>query len=191
MDTEPNLFATVNTSLAGKLLVTPPGLSDPRIRGGLTLVLEHSDEGAIGLLLNRPSLAPLEEVAPEWMNMAAEPQVIFAGGPVDHDALITLGRSDTEEGQLGLGVHSVDLDSQPSLINAEHGIHTVRTYSGYIGWASGQLEHEVEDDFWWVLDATLDDVFTNDPAGLWPRILGRQASPLSWYAHHPVDIRSN
>ena len=106
----------IGTSLAGRILVAPPGIKDPRFQAALTLVIEHSEEGAIGLILNRPSLVTISDVFPDWEEMGAEPEVVFAGGPVDHDALIALGKSDDDNGTLVLGAHAIDLDDQPALV---------------------------------------------------------------------------
>ena len=110
--------------------------------------------------------------------------------PVDRDALIALGRSEACDGALVLGAHSVDLDAQPMLVKAE-GIEQVRVFAGYAGWASGQLEGEIATDAWWVVDGGIDDLFTDDPAGLWARVLHRQQGEMQWYAHFPTDASLN
>ena len=89
-----------------------------------------------------------------------------------------------------LGAHSVDLDAQPALVAAE-GVSGVRVFAGYAGWAAGQLEGEIATKQWWVVDATIDDLFTDDPDGLWARVLKRQGGELAWYAHYPSDPTLN
>ncbi|MFV0257160.1 MAG: YqgE/AlgH family protein [Acidimicrobiales bacterium] len=177
-------------SLAGRILVARPDLHDPNFDATLTLVLEHSDEGALGLVLNRPSRLTMADAFPDWEEMAAEPSVIFAGGPVDRDALIALGRSGDGRGALVLGAHSVDLDAQPALV-AGDGIAEVRVFAGYAGWGSGQLEAEIANHSWWVVDADIDDLFTDDPGRLWAKVLSRQTGNLAWYAHFPDDPSLN
>lgn len=180
----------VGMSLAGRILVARPDLPDPRFHATMMLLLEHGEEGALAVVLNRPSEVELADAFPDWEDLSAEPRVVFAGGPVDGDALIALGRPTQEPGQLVLGAHPVDLDQQPALVQAG-GVSEVRIFAGYAGWEPGQLEGELEADAWWVVDATIDDLFTDDPDGLWVRVMRRQGGQLAWYAHYPVDPRLN
>lgn len=179
----------VGMSLAGRILVARPDLHDPRFNSTLTLVLEHGSEGALGVVINRPSRLELADAFPDWEDMGGDPGVVFAGGPVDRDALIALGRPAKVEGGLVLGAHPVDLDEQPALVEAA-GVSQIRIFAGYAGWEAGQLEGEL-DDHWWVVDATIDDLFSDDPAGLWARVLRRQGGELAWYAHYPSDPSLN
>jgi putative transcriptional regulator len=186
-------FVHMAPSLSGRILVARPELHDPNFDATLTLILEHSDEGALGLVLNRPSRLTMADAFPDWEEMAADPDVVFAGGPVDRDALIALGRSEQCDGALVLGAHSVDLDAQPTLVAAE-GVTEVRVFAGYAGWAAGQLEGEIANEGWWVVDATIDDLFTDEPGRLWAKVLRRQRGelrPLRWYAHFPLDPSLN
>lgn len=183
-------FVHMAPSLAGRILVARPELHEPNFDGTLTLILEHSDEGALGLVLNRPSRLEMSEAFPDWDDLAVAPGYVFAGGPVDRDALIALGRSRTTEGGLVLGAHPIDLDDQPALVAAE-GMDGVRIFAGYAGWAAGQLEGEIANAGWWVVGATIDDLFTEDPINLWAQVLRRQGGELQWYAHFPVDPSLN
>ncbi len=186
-------------SLSGRILIARPELpvdggEDVDVvnpfEGTLTLILEHSDEGALGLVLNRPSELSMADAFPEWEELAAGPPLLFAGGPVDRDALIALGRSEDCTGSLVLGAHSVDLDAQPALVAAE-GVYGVRVFAGYAGWAAGQLEGEIATRKWWVVDATIDDLFTDEPEKLWADVLRRQDGEPRWYAHYPLDPSVN
>ena len=183
-------FVHMAPSLSGRILIARPEFHDETFWATLTLILEHSDEGALGLVLNRPSRLSMADAFPDWEDMAAEPDVVFAGGPVDRDALIALGRSDEGGGALVLGAHSVDLDAQPALVAAE-GIAEVRVFAGYAGWAAGQLEGEIANHSWWVVDAEPSDLFTNEPSRLWAKVLQREGGELEWYAHYPMDPSVN
>ncbi len=180
----------IGMSLAGRILVARPDLEDPRFNATLMLLLEHGSEGALGVVINRPSKLELADAFPDWEDLGAEPNVVFAGGPVDRDALIALGRPSRHDGELVLGAHPVDLDDQPALVEAG-GVSAVRVFAGYAGWEAGQLEGEIANDDWWVVEATIDDLFTDDPDGLWARVLRRQGGELAWYAHFPVDPTLN
>lgn len=179
----------MSSSLEGRLLVSKPEFHDPNFDGTITLLLEHNDAGALGIILNRPSDLSVDEPFPGWSGLTADPPVIFAGGPVERDGLIALGRS-TFDGMLPLGIHSVDLDKQPELLRGD-GIEDVRIFAGYAGWGSGQLEGELATGAWWVTDAELDDVFFTDPRQLWPRVMRRSGGELKWFAHFPSDATLN
>ena len=176
---------------AGRLLVASPLLVDPNFDLTVLLLLEHGPEGALGLILNRPSPLAVSDALSDWADVSAEPAVLFAGGPVERDALIALGRPDPGgEGGLVLGLHSVDLDSQPALVQAG-GVSATRIFAGYAGWSPGQLDRELADEAWWVVDAEVDDVFTDEPDGLWTRVLRRAGGRLALYAHYPDDLSIN
>ncbi len=177
-------------SLAGRILISRPDVSDPNFDATITLLLEHGSEGALGVVINQPSATTMADTFPDWEEMAADPGVLFAGGPVDSDALIALGRPEQLEGDLVLGAHSVDLDEQPALVRAE-GISAIRIFAGYAGWHPGQLEGEIANEDWWVVDATIDDLFSSNPSDLWARVLRRQGGDLAWFAHYPADPSLN
>ncbi len=177
-------------SLAGRILISRPDASDPIFNATITLLLEHGSEGALGVVINRPSSTTMADTFPDWEDMAANPGVLFAGGPVDSDALIALGRPEQTEGDLVLGAHSVDLDEQPALVRAE-GVSAVRIFAGYAGWHPGQLEGEIANEDWWVVDGNIDDLFSPNPNDLWANVLRRQGGDLAWFAHYPADPSLN
>ena len=179
----------VNASMEGRLLVSRPDLHDSNFDGTITLLLEHNEAGALGVVLNRPSELLVDDPFPGWSELTAGPAVIFGGGPVERNGLWALGRS-KQDGLLPLGLHSVDLDEQLALVRAA-GIDTVRIFAGYAGWGSGQLEGELAMGAWWLADAELGDVFCPDPDQLWPRVLRRSGGELKWYAHFPSDASLN
>ena len=181
----------LGVSLAGKILVARPGLHADSFSSTLTMVLEHGSEGALGVVINRPLMdSPMLDSFPDWDDLNPEPGVFFEGGPVDQDALIALGRPDGTPGELVLGAHAVDLDQQPALVRAQ-GVSAVRVFAGYAGWFPGQLENEVAQEGWWVVGATIDDLFTDDPETLWSRVLKRQGGDMAWFAHYPRNVRLN
>jgi len=180
----------------GRLLLATPPLEDPNFDRTVIYVLEHHDEGALGLVLNRPSPEQLGEPLDAWVELQTEPSQVFSGGPVEPDALIALARTAEpldEPGEhlapLSGNLASADLGADPLLMTGS--ISALRVFRGYSGWGPGQLEGEIEAGAWLVLDPDPSDVFTPDPDDLWRTVLRRQPGRLSWLATAPDDLESN
>ncbi len=188
---------------AGRLLVANPLLPDPNFDRTVVLVLAYSDEGAFGLVLNRPSDTLVAAPLPMWEELAAEPPVIFVGGPVEHQAVICLARSSggavtSADDPVSDGFRAVipdvgtlDLYVDGDLQPLRDAFRHVRVFAGYAGWAAGQLEGEIAAGAWWVVDALPEDPFSDDPESLWKRVLRRQGGSLSLVASYPRDPTMN
>jgi len=189
----------LGASTKGRLLLAAPPLLDPNFARSVVLMLEHSENGALGLVLNRPSY---EETVPgleAWEQLVAPPSVVFGGGPVDTDALIGLARAEQPSGEHGFaalaespmpsGLGTVDLELPPDEVAS--GFSGLRIFRGYAGWGSGQLDAELQLGGWIVLAAEPEDVFTEEPEGLWRRVLARQPGRLAWLANCPDDLSWN
>jgi putative transcriptional regulator len=180
-------------SLRGRLLVAAPPLVDPNFDRTVVLILEHGDEGGLGLVLNRGSETSLDDVFPEWRELASSPPVVFAGGPVSNDAVIALARrrfGDIEgfvEVVDGLG--TIDLADDPLDIGAS--LASLRVFAGYAGWAPGQLEAELAQGAWFVVDLHPDDPFAGNPERLWRDVLRRQRGRLALFSNYPEDATVN
>lgn len=181
--------------LKGRLLVAAPSLLDPNFARTVILVLDHDDGGAVGVVLNRPSKTPVAEVLGSWSTAAAEPAVVFLGGPVQPEAAVCLARPSPDAGgapglQPLLGwAGSLDLDQDP--VGVVAAIDELRVFAGYAGWSPGQLEAEVGDDDWFVVDALPADAFGGTPDDLWRRVLRRQRGPLRLVAEFPLHPSFN
>ncbi|MGW0230207.1 YqgE/AlgH family protein [Actinopolymorpha singaporensis] len=180
----------------GQLLVATPALTDSNFARGVVLVLDHDHDGALGVLVNRPSELPVTSVLAQWSDLVCPPDVLFHGGPVATDSALALAEvpADGEAEPLGwrrlhghLGL--VDLDTPPELLAG--GIRAMRMFAGYAGWSPGQLEAEVKEGGWYVVDAEPGDAFTTDPEGLWRRVLRRQPDELALVATFPEDPSLN
>lgn len=171
-------------TLAGMLLVASPHLLDPNFFRAVVVILEHDENGAVGVILNRPSESRLGDELPDWAPLLAEPGVVFVGGPVQPDAAV--GLADAVAGATGAGVDIVDLSAPPGEIQAR-----VRIYAGYAGWGPGQLEDELLEGGWIVVEAMPGDAFAPDPEGLWRTVLKRQAGTTALLASFPIDPRLN
>jgi putative transcriptional regulator len=178
-------------SLRGHLLVAGPGLLDPNFRRTVVLVGEHGDEGAMGIVLNRPSGLEVEEAVPPLIELEGVDDVVYVGGPVQPQAIVVLGDFAEPEqagvlvfGSIGFLPNEVDPDDMGELTRA-------RVFAGYAGWGAGQLEGELEEGSWIVEPAAPEDVFTDTPEQLWSDVLRRKGGPFSVLALMPEDPRVN
>jgi putative transcriptional regulator len=184
-------------SLSGRLLVATPMLRDPNFDRTVVLVLEHSELGALGVILNRPGATSVGDVLPAWGRLAAHPDVVFQGGPVQPGGVIglfELAAEDASDGPDGwrsvLGrVGAVDLERDADAIPTEAG--RLRLFAGYAGWGPGQLDGEVALAAWWVLDCEPTDALSDRPDELWQTVLARQEGRLAWMANYPDDPAVN
>lgn len=173
------------SSTVGRLLVAPPALRDPNFTEAVVFVLTHNDEGAFGLVLNRPSEVPVGTVLPAWEDRCTWPANVFSGGPVQLNAAVGLVRvtGPTEGVAVALGdLGTVDLERDPMLMPA---ITDLRVFAGYSGWGAEQLDGEIAMGGWIVVDATPGDPFDPQPKTLWTRVVARQGGVLASLARTP------
>ena len=185
--------------MRGLLLVASPSLEDPNFKRTVLLLLAHSDEGALGIVLNRPSPADIGEILPQWRPHAAEPTRVFRGGPVSVSSAICLATpargidrivaSSVGVDETVAGLVSVDLHRDPDHVATV--IDGLRVFSGYAGWSSGQLESEIEAGGWILAGPLRNELLTNDPAGLWSRVLTRLGGIRRVYANAPPTLSMN
>lgn len=178
----------------GQLLVALPQLRDPNFERTVVLMLQHDDDAAVGVVLNRPTGLDLVGNLALWEKMAASPAEVFSGGPVGKGVAIGLARSDsTVEGDgwapLFPGLGTVELGRPPDELPVH--VDSVRIFVGYAGWGPGQLEGELALGAWLVVDAHPDDAVTTDPANLWSAVLARQPGSTAWLARYPDDPSLN
>ena len=144
-------------TLSGRLLVATPLLEDPNFRRAVVLVLDHDDDGALGVVLNQPSEVSVDEVLDGWAPVVTGDPVLWVGGPVGPDSALGVARLPEAYEPEGVravpaaGLGLVDLDADPALLAPQLG--AVRIFAGYSGWGSGQLEEELSDGGWYVVDA--------------------------------------
>lgn len=174
----------MSESLGGQLLVAAPSMGDWFHRT-VILVVEHSEQGAFGLVLNRPSETTVGEVAPELGALIGDEHVLHVGGPVQPNAVTAIGEhQDPGEatklivGQVGM----VDLDEPPELSR-------VRVFAGYAGWGPEQLDDELDQEAWIVEDAHPDDPFAT--GDLWASVLARKGGEYALLSRMPPDPSVN
>jgi putative transcriptional regulator len=175
----------VEDSLRGKLLIASPELFD-FFRRTVVLVIEHTEEGAFGVVLNRLAASTVAEAVPVLAPLAAEDELVRIGGPVAPDTVVALGEFEdpAEAAQIvvgGLGV--VD----PEVPDPE--LHRLRVYAGHAGWGPGQLDAELERDAWIVEDASPEDPFRD--GDIWSELLRRRGGRYRLLATMPEDPSLN
>jgi len=178
-------------SLRGHLLVAGPGLVDPNFRRTVVLVGEHGEDGAMGVVLNRPSGVELEEAVPPLVELDGVDDVVFVGGPVEPRSIVVLGDfvEPDRAGALVFGsIGFLPSEVEPQEIGE---LSRARVYAGYAGWGAGQLEGELEEGSWIVEPAAPEDVFTEAPEQLWSSVLRRKGGPFGVVALMPDDPRVN
>jgi putative transcriptional regulator len=178
-------------SLRGSLLIAGGQLLDPNFRRTVVLIAEHGEEGALGVVLNRPAGLPVSEVAPPLAGFVGDEAGIFFGGPVQKEAVLILAEyldaSLCDRPILG-SVAFADPELDPLRLA---GIRRARVFSGYAGWGPGQLEAELEEGAWIVDPARPDDVFTPAPERLWSAVLRRKGGDYRVLSLMPFDVATN
>lgn len=181
--------------LCGKLLIATPLIGDPNFDRSVLFVIEHNEEGSLAVVLNRPSDDMVADEMPAWDGKLAMPAVMFEGGPVGDNAVVALalGAATDEESLapvIGMpSIHTVDLESDAVITQAF--VTTMRLFSGYAGWAPGQLSGEIGAGAWFVASAMEGDIFGLNPEDLREVVLGRQRSGARYFTYFPDDPRSN
>ena len=175
-----------STSLRGSLLVATPALLDPNFARTVVLVAEHGEDGAMGVVLNRPSETSVGDAVPELASLAGDEEPLFVGGPVARDAVLALAEVNDPEDASELVLGDIGFVQNPD-VAARRG----RVFLGYAGWEAGQIESELVEQSWIVVAAEPDDVFSDEPDDLWSRVLRRQGGGLALLATMPLDPSLN
>jgi putative transcriptional regulator len=177
--------------LTGRLLIAAPALLDPNFHRSVVAIAEHSSEGALGLVLNRPTETLVADAVPELEPLLECDERLFLGGPVRPDAAILMAEVESEGEALavadGIGVVRGDLD--PEDLGRVAG--RARVFAGHAGWGPGQLESELEREDWIVAPARGADLLADEPEGLWAATLERMGGEYALLARMPLDPSLN
>ena len=180
---------------AGMLLLASPELLDPNFVATVVLLLDADEDGAMGVVINRPSPVPVISVLAEWGDIVAEPEVLFRGGPVSPEGALAVALlRDHHAVPPGLRpvadrLAIVDLEGEAYGIDAA--VDGIRIFAGYAGWGAGQLEVEIEGGDWYVVPSLPPDAFQVDPTDLWREVMRRQPGGLAWHVNRPADPELN
>jgi putative transcriptional regulator len=181
----------VSTDLTGHLLISNASLFDPNFRRTVVLIGHHDEEGAVGVVLNRPLGVTVDEAVPPLSDLVDPGDEVFEGGPVQPQAAVVIAEfldpavaSVVAFGSIGFLPDEVDDAERSSIVRA-------RIFAGYSGWAAGQLEAELEEDAWLLTPATAADVFTPDPERLWEGVVKRLGPAYAMLRSMPTDPSLN
>jgi putative transcriptional regulator len=179
-------------SLCGQLLLASPALTDPNFRRAVVLIGVHSEEGAMGVVLNRPSEVTVSEAVPQLEQTVKELEPVYVGGPVQPNSIVFLAEflDPTPAGLLVLG--RIGFPAPDAGIDElTEATARRRVFAGYAGWGGGQLDAEVDQGDWIAHSAVPDDVFTEVPEDLWSNVLTRMGGSYALVARMPPDPSMN
>ncbi|MGH2851938.1 MAG: YqgE/AlgH family protein [Solirubrobacteraceae bacterium] len=179
-------------SLRGQILIAAPMLADPNFSRSVVLVAAHDENGALGLILNRPLDVPLSDVAPALDAIAEPGSTLHRGGPVAPDSAVVLAEFLDPSlaalmvfGNVGFPSAECDLDQLAS------NVRRARVFAGHSGWGPGQLDEELEADGWIVGQLAPDELWHTDTRALWSTALSRKGGSYALLARMPEDPSVN
>ncbi|HEX3452548.1 MAG TPA: YqgE/AlgH family protein [Solirubrobacteraceae bacterium] len=182
----------MDESLAGQLLLASPALLDPNFERTVVLIAMHGVEGAMGVVLNRPSDSTVAVAAPQLEQAISDSEPIYVGGPVQPDSIVLLAEFIDPApagvlvlGRIGFPAPDADLDELAQATDR------VRAFAGFAGWTEGQLEEEIDRGDWIAQPALPEDVFTDASDELWSRALTRMGGSYALLARMPRDPSVN
>ncbi len=179
-------------SLSGQLLLASPTLRDPNFERSVVLIGMHSEDGAMGVVLNRPSAVTVGEAVPQLEQAVAEEEPVYVGGPVQPAAIVCLAEFVDPEpagllvlGRIGFPAPDTGIEELTEATTRR------RVFAGYAGWSGGQLDEEFDNGDWITDLASPDDIFTEEPAELWSAVLRRKGGGYALLARMPADPTVN
>ncbi len=154
---------------AGLFLVAAPGMRDPRFSRSVVLLVQHSAEGAMGLIVNRRSKVPVSLALSELDPETAGKHDLYFGGPVEPGRVMYVHKGEMVAPDIGI-IDQVnwgaDYERLKKLVNVHHP-DSLRIFFGYAGWGPGQLEFELSLGDWQLVPARAEHIFSEHPADLW------------------------
>jgi putative transcriptional regulator len=175
-----------------QLLIASPSLLDPNFHRTVVLIAHHDQQGAMGVVLNRPTTTTIGEALPDVEEILDPDEPVYAGGPVATDGVMILAElTDPSLAALrvddDLGFIAVEADD----LAIAAATRRARAFAGHAGWGPGQLESELEEEAWFVEAARREDAFTTAPEQLWSTVLRRKGGSYALVARMPLDPSVN
>lgn len=178
---------TSKDTLAGSLLLAHPAMRDPNFRRSVILMSVHNEQGAMGVVLNRPLGKRLGELSGDFAFGPLAGVPLFSGGPVQPEQLVLAAWQTRVDGfRLHFGIEP----DKALLLMTEEGTH-VRGFLGYSGWSAGQLEKEMKLRTWVVVDVPEDLLTHSQDESLWKTVLGREGAQWRLLADEPEHPELN
>ncbi|TWT50024.1 hypothetical protein KOR42_37080 [Thalassoglobus neptunius] len=167
-------------SLRGKFLVSGPRLRDENFFKSVVLIVEHGEEGAMGLVINHPSSVTVAHALQEHLDLPETQDLVYVGGPVEPAALFVVHNSPALDPTESPVIPDVFMGSSAEVferiltvsMEPEHEL-VYRVYGGCSGWGPGQLEGELERGDWLTIDADSNFVYTEDPYSVWDQLIAK------------------
>jgi putative transcriptional regulator len=153
---------------------------DQQFAETVVLLIEYNQQGAMGVIINRPSELKLSAVLPEIEVLRQRPDTVYLGGPVAKNQLLLLIRTSSPPEGSYLVFKDIHVSSSQEvmqrMIKNPQGEERFRVYAGYAGWAHGQLDNEIAAGGWHVLRADAETVFDKSASKIWPDLIRRSSA---------------
>lgn len=164
----------------GKFLVASRQLLDPNFSKTVILLIEYHRQGAMGVIINRPTELKLSKVLPDVDGLQQRPDTIYLGGPVAKNQLLLLIRTASPPEGSHHVFNDIYVSSSQTVIQRmledPNSGDRFRVYAGYAGWAPGQLDHEISRGGWHVLQGDVETVFDKSAPEIWPALIHRSSA---------------
>jgi putative transcriptional regulator len=181
----------------GRLLVAMPTLSDPNFWQAVVLICTYGPEGALGVVLNRPTEIAVSALIHDFQSLAGEER-IYEGGPVAKNGMLVLCRGEAVDGativediSLAKDLNSLKASAAQMQLDFTKASSEIRCYLGYAGWTAGQLEEEIKTGAWKTVQADATLIFDADATILWPQMMRRLGPEWAFYATMPLNPNMN
>jgi len=162
----------------GKFLIASRQLADPNFSETVVLLLEYDENGALGLIINRPTGIALSKLLPDVEELQERPDVVYVGGPVARERIVLLMRTSSpplDSGRIFADTYvSSSLDTLKQMLSEARSGEPFHAYAGYAGWAPGQLDGEVRRGDWHVSPAQEEIVFDKEAGAIWPDLIEKR-----------------
>tara|TARA_R110002072_G_scaffold99008_1_gene218008 strand:- start:143834 stop:144409 length:576 start_codon:yes stop_codon:yes gene_type:complete len=191
----------MSRSLRGHFLIASKNLRDRNFFKAVVLMLEHSDDGAMGVVINHPMDVSVSSALSKHFEMSRAGQCLLAGGPVEENALLILHNSTDYDQEHDPVVPGVFVGTSPDVF--EKVVETslqeddsgndfqFRIYAGYSGWGAGQLEQEMNHGDWFTLPASAEMVFDREPYDVWEEAMKLLHERKRFFPNQPQNPEWN